>query len=445
MPPGPKRTYPGSLLLQFRRDPLGQLQKIAREYGDVVYLRLGRENVFLINDPDLIREVLVTHHQNFTKGRGLERIKKFLGEGLLTSEGEPHLRQRRLMQPAFHHRRIAAFAEIMTAHASRTSDGWHDGAQIDLAGEMMRLTLGIVGQTLFGANVAADATAVESALATMMKAFPLMMLPFADFIEKLPLPAVRRMKAAHAELDAIIYRLIDGRRRSGEDHGDLLSMLIAAQDEEDGGAGMTDQQVRDEAMTIFLAGHETTANALNWTWHLLAGHPAVEARLHEELDQVLQGRLPTMADLPALRFTENIVRESMRLYPPAWMVGRRAVADFPMGGYTVPARSIVLMSQYVMHRDVRYFPEPDQFDPGRWTPEFKAALPRYAYFPFGGGPRQCIGEGFAWMEAVLLLATLAQQWKLRLVPGHPVVPQPMITLRPKHGLLMTAHRRHPGV
>ena len=445
MPPGPKRTYPGSLLLQFRRDPLGQLQKIAREYGDVVYLRLGRENVFLINDPDLIREVLVTHHQNFTKGRGLERIKKFLGEGLLTSEGEPHLRQRRLMQPAFHHRRIAAFAEIMTAHASRTSDGWHDGAQIDLAGEMMRLTLGIVGQTLFGANVAADATAVESALSTMMKSFPLMMLPFADFIEKLPLPAVRRMKAAHAELDAIIYRLIDGRRRSGEDTGDLLSMLIAAQDEEDGGAGMTDQQVRDEAMTIFLAGHETTANALNWTWYLLAGHPAVEARLHEELDQVLQGRLPTMADLPALRFTENIVRESMRLYPPAWMVGRRAVADFPMGGYTVPARSIVLMSQYVMHRDVRYFPEPDQFDPGRWTPEFKAALPRYAYFPFGGGPRQCIGEGFAWMEAVLLLATLAQQWKLRLVPGHPVVPQPMITLRPKHGLLMTAHRRHPGV
>ncbi len=445
MPPGPKRSYPGSLLLQFRRDPLGQLQKIAREFGDIVYLRLGRENVFLINHPDLIREVLVTHHQNFTKGRGLERIKKFLGEGLLTSEGETHLRQRRLMQPAFHHRRIAAFGEIMTAHASRTRDGWQDGATIDLAGEMMRLTLGIVGQTLFGANVAADAAAVESALATMMKSFPLMMLPFADFIEKLPLPAVRRMKAAHADLDAIIYRLIDQRRSSGQDHGDLLSMLIAAQDEEDGGAGMTDQQVRDESMTIFLAGHETTANALNWTWYVLAGHPAVEARLHAELDEVLQGRLPSMADLPALRFTENVVRESMRLYPPAWMVGRRAVADFPMAGYTVPARSIVLMSQYVMHRDARYFPEPDQFAPDRWTPEFKAALPKYAYFPFGGGPRQCIGEGFAWMEAVLLLATLAQHWKLRLVPGHPVVPQPMVTLRPKHGLLMTAHRRHPGV
>ncbi|MES2469622.1 MAG: cytochrome P450 [Verrucomicrobiota bacterium] len=445
MPPGPKRSYPGSLLLQFRRDPLGQLQKIAREFGDIVYLRLGRENVFLINHPDLIREVLVTQHHNFTKGRGLERIKKFLGEGLLTSEGETHLRQRRLMQPAFHHRRIAAFGEIMTAHAARTRDGWQDGATIDLAGEMMRLTLGIVGQTLFGANVAADAAAVESALATMMKSFSLMMLPFADFIEKLPLPAVRRMKAAHADLDAIIYRLIEERRRSGQDHGDLLSMLIAAQDEEDGGAGMTDQQVRDEAMTIFLAGHETTANALNWTWYLLAGHPAVEARLHAELDEVLQGRLPTMADLPALRFTENVVRESMRLYPPAWMVGRRAVADFPMGGYTVPARSIILMSQSVMHRDARYFPEPDQFAPDRWTPEFKTALPKYAYFPFGGGPRQCIGEGFAWMEAVLLLATLAQHWKLRLLPGHPVVPQPMVTLRPKHGLLMTAHRRHPAV
>jgi len=267
-----------------------------------------------------------------------------------------------------------------------------------------------------------------------------MMLPFAEVLERLPVPKLRRARLARARLDAIIYRMIADRRASGRDHGDLLSILLAAQDEDEGG-GMTDEQVRDEAMTIFLAGHETTANALTWTWYLLSGAPEVEAALHAEVDRVLGGRLPVMGDLPSLQYVERVVTESMRLYPPAWIVGRRAIDEYQLGGHVAPPRAIVVMSPYVMQRDPRFYAEPDRFDPDRWTPEFRAALPKFAYFPFGGGPRQCIGESFAWMELILLVATISQQYRLRLVPGHPVVPQPLITLRAKHGMRMTVERR----
>jgi cytochrome P450 len=266
------------------------------------------------------------------------------------------------------------------------------------------------------------------------------MLPFADVIDRLPVPKLRRARMARVRLDAIIYRMIADRRASGRDHGDLLSMLLAAQDEDDGGV-MTDQQVRDEAMTIFLAGHETTANALTWLWYLLSGAPDVEAKLHEEVDRVLQGRLPTLADVPSLPYLERVATESMRLYPPAWIIGRRALTDYRVGAYVVPARSIIIMSPYVTQRDPRYYADAERFVPDRWTPEFRAGLPKFAYFPFGGGPRQCIGESFAWMEVILLVATIAQQWQLRLVPGHPVVPQPLLTLRTKHGMRMTAEKR----
>jgi cytochrome P450 len=267
-----------------------------------------------------------------------------------------------------------------------------------------------------------------------------MLMPFGQLVEKLPLPAVRRMKTGRAKLDEIVYRLINDRRGCEEKRGDLLSMLLT-HDKEEGDAGMTDQQVRDQMVTILIAGHDTTAAALTWTWYLLSEHPEVEARLHEELDDVLGNRLPTFADTQALPFTENVIRESLRIYPPVWMMWRRAVEDYEVDGYIAPARSIVVMSQHVMHRDARYFPEPLRFDPERWTREFKAALPKYTYFPFGGGPRQCIGESFAWMEAILLIATLAQQWKFRLVPGQPVIPQTLLTQRPRHGLSMTAFRR----
>jgi cytochrome P450 len=252
---------------------------------------------------------------------------------------------------------------------------------------------------------------------------------------------MRRAAAARRRLDTMMYTMIAERRASRGDRGDLLSMLLLAQDEDDGSV-MTDQQVRDEAMTIFLAGHETTANALTWTWYLLSQSPDVETRVHEEVDRALGGRLPTIADIASLPLVEKVVTESMRLYPPAWMIGRRAIEAYPIGDYIAPARAILVMSPYIMQRDARFYDEPERFNPDRWTPEFKAALPRFAYFPFGGGPRQCIGESFAWMELVLLVATIAQQWRLRLVPGHPVVPQAVVTLRTKHGMKMTTERRH---
>ncbi|HEX3644449.1 MAG TPA: cytochrome P450, partial [Vicinamibacterales bacterium] len=383
-----------------------------------------------------IRDVLVTHSRNFTKSRGLERSKRLLGQGLLTSEGATHLRQRRLMQPAFHRDRIAGYGELMVGYADRMRQGWGDGATVDVAREMNRLTLSIVGKTLFDVDVEQQAAAVGEALTAVMESFWMMMLPFAEALERLPVPKLRRARMARARLDAIIYRMIADRRASGRDHGDLLSMLLAAQDEDEGG-GMTDQQVRDEAMTIFLAGHETTANALTWTWFLLGNAPEVEAKLHRELDRVLQGRLPTMKDLASLSYVEQVVTESMRLYPPAWIIGRRTIAEYQLGEYLVPPRSILLMSPYIMHRDPRFYADAERFDPERWSPEFRAALPKFAYFPFGGGPRQCIGESFAWMELILLVATIAQQCRLRLVPGHQVVPQPLITLRAKHGMRMT--------
>jgi cytochrome P450 len=441
LPPGPKRRLLGGNFIGFRRDPLNYLQSLAREYGDIVFFSMGPQDVFFLNHPDYVRDVLVTHNHSFKKGRALQRAKRLLGEGLLTSEGEFHRRQRRLAQPAFHRQRVASYARWMVAYAAQTSERWQEGERRDISEEMMRLTLAIVGKTLFDADVERDARDVGEALTVIMDLFNMMLLPFAELLEKLPLPQKRRFEKAKARLDAIIYRLIEEQRRSGEDHGDFLSMLLLAQDEEERSGGMTDEQVRDEALTIFLAGHETTSNALTWTWYLLSQHPEIEARLHEELDAVLGGRLPEFNDVAQLRYTEMVLAESMRLYPPAWAIGRLSIEDYQVGGYHLPKGSLVLLSQYVMHRDARYFPEPERFDPSRWLPEAREARPQYSYFPFGGGVRRCIGEGFAWMEGILLLAALAQRWRLRLVPNHPVKTHPIITLRPRHGMLMTLEKR----
>jgi cytochrome P450 len=441
LPPGPKRKLLGVNLFTFRRDPLNYLQSLAREYGDIVFFSIGPQDVFFLNHPDYVKDVLITHNQSFKKGRALQKSKRLLGEGLLTSEGDFHRRQRRLAQPAFHRQRVASYAHLMTNYAAQTSERWQDGETRDISGEMMRLTLAIVGRTLFDADVERDATDVGEALTVIMDLFNMMLMPFAELLEKLPLPQNRRFQKAREQLDAIIYRLIEERRRSGKDHGDLLSMLLFAQDEEEKSGGMTDEQVRDEALTIFLAGHETTANAMTWTWYLLSQHPEIEARLHEELDAVLGGRLPEFNDVAQLRYTEMVLAESMRMYPPAWAIGRLSLEDYEVGGYRLPPGSLVLLSQYVVHRDARFFHEPERFDPLRWLPEAREARPQYSYFPFGGGPRRCIGEGFAWMEGILLIAALAQHWRLRLVPNHPVKTQPVITLRPKHGMLMTLEKR----
>ncbi len=440
-PSGPKRMPFVGHLTKFRRDPLKLLLDSAREYGDVVHLRFGPQDVYLLNHPDYIRDVLVTNSRNFVKSRGLVVAKKFLGEGLLTSEGEFHRRQRRLAQPAFHRQRINAYAAVMVDYAARTQNRWQADETLDIWQEMMRLTLAIVGKTLFDADVEAEASEIGKALTSVMQLFNRITNPFGGLLEKLPLPSNTRWLMAKERLDSTIYRIINEHRATGVDRGDLLSILMAAQDEEGDGGSMTDTQLRDEAMTLFVAGHETTANALTWTWYLLSQHPDVEAKLHEEIDSVLAGRLPTADDFPKLRYTEMVFAESMRLYPPAWTLGRRVLSDYQVGQYVLAAGSIVLMSSWVTHHDPRYFPEPFKFDPERWTLEARESRPKFSYFPFGGGPRVCIGEQFAWMEGVLLIATIAQQWKMRLAPDQIVEPKAMITLRPRHGMQMVLERR----
>ena len=442
--PSMPQRFPGQALFAFRRDPIAYLRQAAAEHGDVVRLPLTRQPLFLINHPDLIKDIFVTRQKQFKKGRGLERAKKLLGEGLLTSEDPTHLRQRRLIQPAFHRQRIAAYAEEMTCYALKTSERWVDGETRDMAEEMLHLALAIVGKTLFNADVEGEAGEIGDALTEVFALFHTLMLPMADLLEKLPIPSVRRFARARARLDVTIYRLIEEHRASGEDRGDLLSMLLLAQDEDDGGR-MTDLQVRDEALTIFLAGHETTANALAWTWYLLSQHPEAETKFHAELDAVLAGRTPVLEDLPNLPFTRRVLAESLRMYSPAWVVGRRVLSDYTIetkaGSYGLRRGDIVLMAQAVMHYDPRFWTDPERFDPDRWTPEAEAARPKFAYFPFGGGPRVCIGEQFAWMEEMLLLATLGQQWRMRLAPGQVIATQPIITLRPKFGMRMVLTRR----
>lgn len=441
LPPGPGVKDATSNLLAIRRDPLKFLTRLHEKYGDVVYFKIGPQESCLVANADLIKGVLVDNDWNFLKGRGLQRAKKLLGNGLLTAEGNFHRRQRRLAQPAFHRQRIAAYAETMVNYTLDTRARWQDGETVDMAKEMMRLTLAIVAKTLFDADVESDAKEVGEALTDALELFDIFASPFSEILEKLPLPRTKRFKLARQRLDNIIYRIIDERRQSGEDKGDLLSMLILAQDTEDGSGGMSDEQLHDEALTLFLAGHETTANALTWTYYLLSQHPEIEAQMLAEVDAVLQGRTPTMEDVGSLKYTEMVLTEAMRLYPPVWVIGRRAVSSYKIAGYDVPANTIMFLSQWVMHHDARYYPEPEKFDPLRWTPEAAAARPKHAYFPFGGGPRLCIGEQFAWMEGILILATLAQKFRMRLVPGHKVVPQPLITLRPKYGMKMTLAKR----
>ena len=443
LPPGPKSIWPFAILRRFRKDPPTFLLKVREEFGEIAHIYLASQDVFLLNNPEHVKEVLVTNQGNFTKSRVLQRAKRMLGEGLLTSEGAFHLRQRRMMQPAFHRDRLKGYAASMSDWGVRTRDRWQPGATVDMAEEMMRLTLAVVAQTLFSANVEDDASEIGESLGAILDLFNLVMLPFSEVLEKLPLPFVKRFERARTTLDRIIYRIIAERRASGEDKGDLLSMLLLAQDEDDLGSSgrMTDEQVRDEAMTLFLAGHETTANALTWTWYLLSQHPQIAARMHAEIDAALGGRTPQFDDLPALKYVEMVIAESMRLYPPAWAIGRKAIAPCTIGEYAVEAGAIMLMSPYVMHRNPQYYPDPERFDPDRWLPEIAAQRPKFAYFPFGGGARLCIGERFAWMEGMLLLTCLAQKFAPTLVPGHPVEHKAMITLRPKHGMRMVLQLR----
>ncbi len=439
-PPTQPAGFLGGHVRQFWRDRTGFLTRQAA-LGDVTYLKIGPQTIYFVNHPDHVRDLLVVNADKFVKGRALQRAKVLLGEGLLTSEREFHLRQRRMIQPAFHRNRIADYARSMVEIAELTSAAWSDGEVRDIDKEMMHLTLRIVAKTLFNAEITDNADKIGAAMTTMVELFNFLLLPFSEWLEKLPLPQSRRFKQARRDLDEVMYTIIEERRRSGEDTGDLLSMLLSAQDEADG-SGMTDEQIRDEALTLFLAGHETTANALTWTWYLLSQNPEAEAKLHAELETHLDGRTPTIDDLPNLKYTEAVLAESMRLYPPAWAIGRNVVEEHEFGGYTVEPGSLVLVSPYVLQRDGRFWEHPADFIPERWeSVSVKEAGSQGIYFPFGGGVRRCIGESFAWTEGILLIATLARKWKFRLEPEQKIGLSPQITLRPKFGMRMAIHAK----
>jgi cytochrome P450 len=434
------------LLPELGRDALGLLTLLARDYGDLVRVRLGLTPSVLVSHPQLIEEVLVTRNHDYRKHLGARRLGSLLGNGLLLSEGDFWLRQRRLMQPAFHRQRVLGLGQTMVSIAAGALDEWHDGDIRDITREMTEITLQIAARTLFGSNVGADITRIRASSFAMTehfrsRLFSLMIL-LPDWV---PTPGNLRYGRAVGDLNALVLRIIRERRAGSTNAEDLLGMLVAARDE--AGQGMTDKQLRDEVMTLILAGHDTTALALNWALVLLAQHPSVAERVQQEVDEVLAARPPSTDDLPRLRYLEHVVTETLRLYPTAWVIGREAVRDTTIGGQRVAKRTTVLMSPWVVQRDARYFEDPDAFRPERWADgSLLRRLPRFAYAPFGGGQRVCIGSTFAQVEAMLLLASITQRFRLSLLhPDMPIEPLPVVTLRPRRPVQMRVAKRRTSV
>jgi cytochrome P450 len=450
-------------------EPIRLFEHLHKTYGPIAHYRFMGTPIIFLNQPDYIREVLVTQAASFVKERTVRRMKILLGEGLITSDDPIHIRQRRIVAPAFHRHRIAAYADEIVSSAAHHAAQWSPDQAIDISAAMMSLSLEIVARTLFNTEVTDDIRSINDEVNTIMGLYNfLVAFPRMENFLHLPIPGIIKFRRSRARLDAVVHRLITAHRSSGEDKGDLLSMLIASRDED--GSSLSDQQIRDEVLTIFLAGYETTANALTWTWYLLSQNPEAEAKLHAELDRVLGSpptdihtevssrrkrsevegsaslplsptqpqapRLPTLADYPNLRYTEQVFAESMRLYPPAWAMGRMSTQPITLGPYRIPPGAHFFMSQYIVSRTPEFYPDPLHFDPDRFTPEAKAARPRFTYFPFGAGSRQCIGESFAWMEGVLSIATIASRWRMQYLGSAPPVPQAKITLRPRDPLLM---------
>lgn len=446
--PGPTPLPVLGNLLDFGRDPLGFLDHVTREYGCGVKVRIEAErDTYIVTDPVQVEEVLANTGRLFQKGYQRHPLMRLvLGNGLVTSEGEFWLRQRRLAQPAFHRARIAAYGDTMVRYADRMGRGWHDGQDLNLSEAMMQLTMEIITQTVFNVDLHGDprAQAVGHAVNTLLDEYSHQMTSAVRALldrlpVNLPVPGEGRLRRAVQDLDTLMLALVVERRAEGHDHDDLLSMFLNARDED--GVSMTDAQLRDELVTLFLAGHETTANALTWAFFLLSQHPEAERKLHVELDAVLGGRLPTVQDTAQLTYTGQVVKEVLRLYPPVWWLSREPLADWLCDDILIPAGAEVGVSPWVMHREAQFYPAPLTFQPDRWTPEFEAGLPRYAYFPFGGGPRLCIGNTFALMEASLVLATIAQRFRIEVPQPDRVVPDPSLTLRPKGGLRVRLQAR----
>ncbi len=444
-PPGPGDFLGLRTLRKIKRDPLGTLQALHRAYGDVFYSPLVNAPTYLLAHPDHVGHVLQANYRNYRRSRNSDKLRRALGNGLLTNDGASWLKQRRLMQPAFHRNRIARFGEAMTDETQKLLAQWQTeaplGKPLDVGSEMMRLTLAIVSRTMFGARIVQEAEQLGPAVAELQEETHRRQFVLIDLPEWVPLPSLRRAREARKTIEQVVTRIIAARRRSDVSaHDDLLSMLMNAKDA-DTGESMDDAQLRDEVRTIFLAGHETTSNALTWTWYLLARNPAAASKLRAELDDVLGGRLPTVDDLPQLAYTKMVVEESMRLLPPVWALSREAIADDEVGGCRIPSGSTVVLSQFITHRHPDFWEDPATFDPERFAPDRAKRRHRFAYFPFGGGPHICIGSNFAMLEAQLILATIAQRYELDLVPGHPVELEPLVTLRPKNGIMMTPRPR----
>jgi cytochrome P450 len=440
-PPGPQDVYPIlGQLTRFWGDKLAFLQQMQRTYGDIAHYTILGNHFYQLNHPDLIQEVLVNQAAQLRKSDLDHQIfKQVLGNGLLGNEGESHRQQRKLMQPAFHSKRIEAYGRIMTDYTARHIAQWQDGATVDAHEAMTTITMRIVAKTLYDADVTDSNTEIAEAIHGLNAISNHQYMQGFVVPSWIPVPQNQKVKQHGARLNALLMPIIEARRQSGEDKGDLLSMLLAAQDEETG-AGMSDQQVRDEVVTLFIAGHETTSNLMAWVFYFLARHPEVEAALHVELDTVLHGRTPTLHD--ALPYADLIIKETLRLRPPAWILSSRvSEADIQVGGYTLAKGSLIFVSPWVMHHHADYYAEPERFWPERWQDGQEKQLPRYAYLPFGGGPRVCIGNSFALMEARLMLATIAQQYRLRLSAGQVVVPEALVTLRPQGGLPMVVEER----
>jgi cytochrome P450 len=436
------RGYPE--LLRFRKDPTAYVGDLGRRSVDVWNFRAGWRNLFLVNNPELIQNILVTHDWNFIKGRGLRASRPMLGQGLLTSEGELHRRQRRLAQPGFHSSRLALYCHEIVRCAADLVSEWKQQPNPAVSEEMMRLTLRIVGLTLFSADVAHESAAVGASLTAAMKIFLRLNHPLVQMVGPLRRFNESRAREARHGIEAVLLEIIERHRREPARYDDMLSMLMSSHDEM-GTSYMSNELLLDECLTIFLAGHETTANALTWTWYLLSGHSDAEAKLHEELDRVLNGRLPTIDDMQRLPYTTAIVRESLRLFPPAWVISREAVTPYRLEEIDVPAGANLILSPFATHRDPRFWPDAESFRPERWMEndpaDDSATRPRFAFFPFGAGTRVCIGEHFAMMEAVMAVATIAQSFHLKLTPGQKVELWPQITLRPRHTMHFKIERR----
>jgi cytochrome P450 len=431
-------------MAEFKHDRLAFLTRMARTYGDIVQWPFGPFRTWLVTHPDYVHQILTTDAAKFHKSAITKRsLGPTIGNGLILSEGDFWRHQRTLIQPAFHIKRIQEYARVMVDYAVRILDEWRPGQVRDIHHDMMKLTLAIVSKALFDADISDRADNIGATVTQLVEVSNRLAMSILIPPEWVPTRDNRLNSEIRRRLSDITLGFIKQRRASGEDKGDLLSMLLQTKDG-DTGRAMSDKQVVDESITLMMAGHETTATALTWTFYLLSQNPRVEAALHAELDRVLTGRLPGFDDLPRLPYTEMVIKESMRLYPPVWAIPRQAIAEVSIGGYTMPKGQIVLLSPWVSHHDGRYFTDPESFAPERWAGDFEKQLPKGAYFPFGGGPRICIGNSFAMMEARLLLAALVQNYSLSLAPGQAVDTEPLVTLRPRYGMKMMLHAREPA-